>query len=307
MASVHGAFRTGGEQVTGERYCPAPWHHWKNRLRQVAQAVCRAVSERVRPEPKEQRAAVNQRAETLLKAHGPGILRFAYSYLHNMADAEEILQDTLIQYLKTAPVLETEAHEKAWLYRVAGNLSKNRIAYNRVRSADELNESLIADQREDLSFVWEAVKALPVRYREVIHLFYYEGLPTGHIAAILKVKESTVRSRLLRGREKLRAVLKEGYDFGEGLYGGGLAEIAYSGEEQNLVFRKAMGQTDPSGDYTAYAVQTTVDVDGSTVTLNGAEDGYCLAVWQDGTYSWSIRSTMAYSTDVWTEILESVA
>ena len=37
------------------------------------------------------------------------------------------------------------------------------------------------------------------------------------------------------------------------------------------------------------------------MTLNGAEDGYCLAVWQDGTYSWSIRSTMAYSTDVWTE------
>ena len=306
MASVHGAFRTGGEQVTGEWYCPAPWHRWKNRLRQVVQAVCRAVSETVRQDPEDRRAVVNQRAEALLKTHGPGILRFAYSYLHNMADAEEILQDTLIQYLKTAPVLETEAHEKAWLYRVAGNLSKNRIAYNRVRSADELNESLIADQREDLSFVWEAVKALPVRYREVIHLFYYEGLPTGHIAAILKVKESTVRSRLLRGREKLRAV-KEGYDFGEGLYGGGLAEIAYSGEEQNLVFRKAMGQTDPSGDYTAYAVQTTVEVDGSTVTLNGAEDGYCLAVWQDGTYSWSIRSTMAYSTDVWTEILESVA
>lgn len=86
-----------------------------------------------------------------------------------------------------------------------------------MRAADELNESLIAEQREDLSFVWEAVKVLPVPYREVIHLFYYEGLPTGQIAAILKVKESTVRSRLLRGREKLKAVLKEGYDFGEGL------------------------------------------------------------------------------------------
>lgn len=217
MASVHGASWTGGEQVTGEWHCSAPWHHWKTRLRQVAQAVCRAVSERVWPEPEERQAAVNQRAETLLKTHGPGILRFAYSYLHNMADAEEILQDTLIQFLKTAPGLKTEAHEKAWLYRVAGNLSKNRIAYNRVRAADELNESLIAEQREDLSFVWEAVKALPVRYREVIHLFYYEGLPTGHIAAILKVQESTVRSRLLRGREKLKAVLKEGYDFGEGL------------------------------------------------------------------------------------------
>ena len=107
--------------------------------------------------------------------------------------------------------------------------------------------------------------------------------------------------------ETLGAVPFEVTDVRYTAYGGGLAEIAYSGEEQKLVFRKAMGQTDPSGDYTAYAVQTTVEVDGSTVTLNGAEDGYCLAVWQDGTYSWSIRSTMAYSTDVWTEILESVA
>lgn len=158
------------------------------------------------------REQINQRAEALLTRYGSSILRLAYSYLHNMEDAEEILQDTLIQYLKTAPVLEQEAHEKAWLFRVAGNLSKNRIAYNKVRSTDELKESLAAEQREDLSFVWEAVKDLPVKYREVIHLFYYEGLSTAEIAAILEQKESTVRSHLMRGREKLRTILKEGYD-----------------------------------------------------------------------------------------------
>lgn len=158
------------------------------------------------------REQINQRAEALLTQYGSSILRLAYSYLNNMDDAEEILQDTLIQYLKTAPVLEQEAHEKAWLFRVAGNLSKNRIAYNKVRSTDELKESLAAEQREDLSFVWEAVKDLPVKYREVIHLFYYEGLSTAEIAAILEQKESTVRSHLMRGREKLRSILKEGYD-----------------------------------------------------------------------------------------------
>lgn len=154
------------------------------------------------------REQINQRAEALLTQYGSSILRLAYSYLHNMDDAEEILQDTLIQYLKTAPVLEQEAHEKAWLFRVAGNLSKNQIAYNKVRSTDELKESLAAEQREDLSFVWEAVKDLPVKYREVIHLFYYEGLSTAEIAAILEQKESTVRSHLMRGREKLRTILK---------------------------------------------------------------------------------------------------
>lgn len=152
---------------------------------------------------------VNQKAEALLNAYGNSILRLAYSYLHNMEDAEEILQDTLIQYLKAAPVLENEAHEKAWLLRVAGNLSKNRIAYNRVRGADELEESLAAEQREDLSYVWDAVKSLPVKYREVIHLFYYEGYSTGQIAQLLRMNESTVRSLLRRGREQLKSILQE--------------------------------------------------------------------------------------------------
>lgn len=159
------------------------------------------------------RQQVNEKAEAFLTRYGNSILRLAYSYLHNMDDAEEILQDTLIQYLKTVPRLESPAHEKAWLLRVAGNLSKNRISYNKLRSADELNESLLAEQREDLSFVWDAVKDLPVKYREVIHLFYYEGLSTAQIGEILNQKESTVRSHLMRGRERLKSILKEGYDF----------------------------------------------------------------------------------------------
>ena len=159
------------------------------------------------------RAAVNQRAEEILDAYGNSILRYAYSYLHNMSDAEEVLQNTLVQFLKTAPVFESRQHEKAWLLRVAGNLSKNRLAYNSVRKTDELNEELAAGDREDLSFVWDAVKLLPENYRAVIHLFYYEGYSTKQIARMLQKKEATVRSDLHRGREKLKAVLKEAYDF----------------------------------------------------------------------------------------------
>lgn len=161
------------------------------------------------------RAAVNQRAEEMLDVYGNSILRYAYSYLHNSSDAEEVLQDTLVQFLKTAPVFESRQHEKAWLLRVAGNLSKNRLAYNCVRRTDELNDELVAESREDLSFVWEAVKLLPERYREAIHLFYCEGYSTRQIAQLLRRKEATVRSDLHRGRERLKAVLKEVYDFEE--------------------------------------------------------------------------------------------
>ena len=82
-----------------------------------------------------------------------------------------------------------------------------------MRSADELNEQLAAEGREDLSFVWEAVKQLPERQRAVIHLFYREGYQTRDIARILGRNEATVRSDLRRARERLRTVLKEEYDF----------------------------------------------------------------------------------------------
>ena len=125
------------------------------------------------------------------------------------------MQGTLIQFLKTAPHFENEKHERAWMLRVAGNLSKNRIQYNKTRDADELSETLAATESEDLSFVWEAVKALPSNYREVIHLFYYEGYSTAEIAGILGKNETTVRSCLHRGRKKLKEVLREVYDFDE--------------------------------------------------------------------------------------------
>lgn len=163
------------------------------------------------------RETVNRQAERLLTEHGSSVLRLAYSYLHNMSDAEEVLQDTLIRFLKAAPALDSPEHEKAWLLRVAANLCKNRLDYNKVRLADELNEELIAEEREDLSFVWEAVKALPVNQRESIHLFYYEGYTTAEIGKALGRPESTVRSDLRRGRTRLKEVLKEMYDFEKGI------------------------------------------------------------------------------------------
>lgn len=61
---------------------------------------------------------IGRQAERLLDQYGNSVLRLAYSYLHNMSDAEEILQETLIRYLQTAPEFENSAHEKAWLMKV---------------------------------------------------------------------------------------------------------------------------------------------------------------------------------------------
>ena len=156
----------------------------------------------------------SERAAVLMDKYGNTILRVAYSYLHNMEDAEDILQDTLIQFLRNNPTFANDNHEKAWLITVASNLSKNKILYLKRRQTDELSEELVGEsEKEDLAYVWEAVKQLPEKYREVVHLFYQEGYATKEIAEILGRNESTVRSDLKRGRDKLKTILKEAYDF----------------------------------------------------------------------------------------------
>ena len=176
------------------------WRLWQT-LREFVHLAARLL-----PKTEIQISSRTDRMATeALNTYGNAILRCAYSYLHNMADAEEILQDTLLKLLTAAPRFESEEHKKAWLLKVAANLSKNRIEYNALRDCDELDESL--------SFVWEAVKQLPPQYREVIHLHYYEGYSTEEMAQILSRNPSTIRSDLRRGREKLKSVLKEAYDF----------------------------------------------------------------------------------------------
>ena len=200
----------------------APLSGW---VRRGLVRFCSAIASLVTPaqdvpEPAEasraaDRAEINRQAERILDEHGNSVLRLAYSYLRNISDAEEVLQDTLLRFLKTAPTFENSTHEKAWLLRVAGNLSKNRLDYNKVRATDELSDTLEAEEREDLSFVWDAVQSLPVPFREVIHLFYYEGYSTAEISRMLDRKESTVRSDLRRGRLKLKEILKGACDFEE--------------------------------------------------------------------------------------------
>ena len=162
---------------------------------------------------------IEKEAEEIIDLHGNAILRLALSYLHNKEDAEDILQETLIKFVTVRPNFESEAHRKAWLMRVASNLAKNRIDYNKVRDTMELNEEIAGEVREDLEHgeeykaIWDAVRSLPVHQREAIHLFYQEGYSTAEIAEITGRREATVRSDLKRARDKLKELLKEADDF----------------------------------------------------------------------------------------------
>lgn len=182
-------------------------------IRQTVAALKRAV---ILPFKKadSERTVLNERAEKFMKMYGSHVLRLAYSYVKNMDEAEDILQETLIKILETKLESEDEEYIKAYFLRTASNIAKNHISANKRHETDELNEELVAEEKTDLSFVWEAVGNLPDTQREVIHLFYEEGYQTAEIAEILGRKEATIRSDLKRAREKLKVILKEVYDFG---------------------------------------------------------------------------------------------
>ncbi|HCW53541.1 MAG TPA: RNA polymerase subunit sigma-24 [Clostridium sp.] len=147
-----------------------------------------------------------------LDCYGDMILRLAYSYMKNIHDAEDIVQDVFVQLMKNIDKFESDEHKKSWLITVTRNLCKNKLKSSWFKKRDELVEMPYYDKYKN-NDVLDTVMKLPLKYREVIHLFYYEDYSTAQIADIIGKKESTVRSLLHRGRKILKDILKEGYDF----------------------------------------------------------------------------------------------
>ena len=143
--------------------------------------------------------------------YGDRIFSAAFSVCRNRADADDVVQDTLIRYYSLDKEFENEAHLKAWLIRVAVNRAKDINASfwrrNTVEWEDTMDE-LVFEAPED-SRLFEAVMRLPEKYRTVIHLFYYEDYAVEEIAAILRCPKGTVKSQLNRGRKLLKNTLQE--------------------------------------------------------------------------------------------------
>lgn len=89
-------------------------------------------------------------------------------------------------------------------------------------------------------------------------------------------------------------------------YGDTLAQIRCEGDSQWALFRKSAGTEDNSGDYTAYAAQTSYDLDGLAVTLKGdAEQSYVLALWTDGSHTCSLRLSQPLTAEQWDQVISA--
>lgn len=135
------------------------------------------------------------------------LYRTALSVTKNREDALDMVQETFIRWMTSRPSFESDEHEKAWLLRVVINLSRNLVSSAAHRTSEELLDIYPAKEEEE-KWLLEEVMKLPEKYREVIHLYYYEGYSTAEIAKILDTRESTVRSQMLRARRQLKKALE---------------------------------------------------------------------------------------------------
>lgn len=138
------------------------------------------------------------------------VFRICILHLKNKSDAEDIFQEVFLKFALNDKEFENANHEKAWIIRVTINACKDLIKSffrNRTISIDELI-SVADEEKEDLSYVLEAVLKLPVKYRDAIYLHYYEGYSALEIGEILGKNENTVYSILSRGRSMLKESLE---------------------------------------------------------------------------------------------------
>ena len=154
---------------------------------------------------------MRQSLEELIELHQKSLYAAAFSVCRNIDDANDAVQDTFIQYYTSKKQFHDGEHLKAWLLRVAINRAKDISGSswkrNRISIEDCTNELPFENREEHALF--EEVMKLPEKYREVIHLYYYEDLSAREIARILRITGGSVKMRLSRGRSFLRNVLKE--------------------------------------------------------------------------------------------------
>ena len=147
--------------------------------------------------------------EAFYLRHFQAIYRVCYAFLKNPQDAEDCTEDVFVRALTKELTFENERHERAWLTTTAMNLCKDRLKHWYHQKVTPLDDQTQAEapRKEDYSEVLQAVMALPVKYKEVVWLHYYEGYQTEEIAKMLNRPPSTVRNQLRDARGKLKIQL----------------------------------------------------------------------------------------------------
>jgi RNA polymerase sigma-70 factor, ECF subfamily len=153
--------------------------------------------------------------DEMMNRYGQEVLQLVFSYVNNRSIAEDLTQDIFVKCYKGLHTYRGKSKLRTWLWRIAINHCKDFLKswYNKnvVITEDEpLNNTTKKEmveqtviQREADDQLISTIMLLPIKYREVIYLYYYEELPIKEIAVLTEVGDNTVKTRLRRAKELL--------------------------------------------------------------------------------------------------------
>ncbi len=153
----------------------------------------------------------NAYIDEAIERYSDMVYQLAFSQTGSRYDAEDVYQEVFLKLVKNRTAFVSEEHRKAWLIRVTLNSCHSlwrsicRRKAHTLEGSGQAIEFVLPEETQ----LYAALCKLPAKYRMVIHLFYYEQMSVRQISQSLGVKETTVRSQLMRARNMLRVNLQE--------------------------------------------------------------------------------------------------
>ena len=153
----------------------------------------------------------NQKLEQTIEKYSNMVYRLAMARTGNVETSEDVYQEVFLRLARKMPQFESEEHTKAWLIRVTINCTKTILGSSFLKHRADLDENMKFETPERQE-IYYAVLNLPLKYRTVIHLYYYENYSIKEISKILKTNENTIKSQLARAREQLKKEVEGGME-----------------------------------------------------------------------------------------------
>lgn len=143
------------------------------------------------------------------------IYSIALMHLRIPADAEDAVQSVFLKYLKISPAFNDLGYEKAWFITTTKNYCRNILKcwWHSRKTDSDLSTESSWDKSDPDGEVVQKLMELPEKYKDVLYLYYFEEYSIKEISELLNRNQSTIRTQLCKGRERLKKKLtvREGY------------------------------------------------------------------------------------------------
>ena len=165
------------------------------------------------------RAGSDAAWDTLIQQHQEAVFRLAYLLTGDASDAEDVAQEAFIRAFRSLHRFDSARPWRPWVLSIAANLARNRRRsvgrymanlqrFARMNPEPVLTPETQYAEQHRARVLWQAVRRLELSDQEVIYLRYFLELPVEETASVLQVTPGTVKSRLHRALNRLRAVVE---------------------------------------------------------------------------------------------------